>query len=65
MSTEETMTGDKERKNGTGKQKVNELKAKIVESAQSQPKRRGQKRKNNDDTLKPEIEDVVKGKTRG
>ena len=64
-STEETMTGDKERKNGTGKQKANELKAKIVESASSQPKRRGQKRKNNDDTSKPEIEDVVKGKTRG
>ena len=63
-STEETMTGDKERKNGTGKQKANELKAKIVESASSQPKRRGQKRKN-DDTSKPEIEDVVKGKTRG
>ena len=64
-STEETTTGDKERKNGTGKQKANELKAKIVESASSQPKRRGQKRKNNDDTSKPEIEDVVKGKTRG
>ena len=58
-------TGDKERKNGTGKQKANELKAKIVESASSQPKRRGWKRKNNDDTSKPEIEDVVKGKTRG
>ena len=42
-STEETMTGDKERKNGTGKQKANELKAKIVESASSQPKRRGWK----------------------
>ena len=63
-STEETMTGDKE-KNGTGKQKANELKAKIVESASSQPKRRGRKQKNNDDTSKPEIEDVVKGKTRG
>ena len=48
-----------------GKQKANELKAKIVESASSQPKRRGRKRKNNNDTLKPEIEDVVKGKTRG
>ena len=65
MSTEETTTGDKERKNGTGKQKANELKAKIVESASSQPKRRGWKQKNNDDTSKPEIEDVVKGKTRG
>ena len=41
------------------------MKAKIVESASSQPKRRGRKRKNNDDTSKPEIEDVVKGKTRG
>ena len=61
-STEETTTGDKERKNGTGKQKANELKAKIVESALSQPKRRGRKRKNNNDTSKPEIEDVVKGK---
>ena len=44
---------------------ANELKAKIVESASSQPKRRGWKRKNNDNTSKPEIEDVVKGKTRG
>ena len=42
-STEETMTGDKERKNGTGKQKANELKAKIVESESSQPKRKGWK----------------------
>ena len=41
------------------------MKAKIVESALSQPKRRGWKRKNNDDTSKPKIEDVVKGKTRG
>ena len=41
------------------------MKAKIVESALSQPKRRGRKQKNNDDSLKPEIEDVVKGKTRG
>ena len=41
------------------------MKAKIVESASSQPKRRGRKQKNNDDTSKPEIEDVVKGKTRG
>ena len=65
MSTEETTTGDKERKNGTGKQTANELKAKIVESALSQPKRRGRKLKNNDNTSKPKIEDVVKGKTRG
>ena len=43
MSTEETITGDKERKNGRGKQKANELEAKIVESASSEPKRRGQK----------------------
>ena len=41
------------------------MKAKIVESASSQPKRRGWRLKNNDDTSKPVIEDVVKGKTRG
>ena len=31
----------------------------------SEPKRRGSKLKNKDNTSKPEIEDVVKGKTRG
>ena len=64
-SNEETMTGDKERKSGRGKQKASELEPKIVESAVSEPKRRGWKPKNKDDTSKPEIEDVVKGKTRG
>ena len=63
--TEETMTGVKELRNGIGKQKTKELKAKIIESASSEPKRRGWKRKNNDDTLKPEVNDVVKGKTKG
>ena len=42
-STEETMTGVKDRKNGRGKQKANELEAKIVESALREPKRRGRK----------------------
>ena len=64
-SNEETMTGDKERKSSKGKQKASESEPKIVESASSEPKRRGQKPKNTDDTSKPEIEDVVKGKTRG
>ena len=64
-SNEETMTGDKERKNGRRKQKASESEPKIVESASSEPKRRGWKLKNKDDTSKPEIEDVVKGKTRG
>ena len=63
--TEETTTGVKELKNGIGKQKAKELKAKIIESASSEPKRRGRKRKNNDDTSKPKTNDVVKGKTRG
>ena len=64
-SNEETMTGDQGRKSGRGKQKASELEPKIVESASSEPKRRGRKPKNKDDTLKLEIEDVVKGKTRG
>ena len=63
-STEETMTGVTERKKGRGKQKANELEAKIVESASSEPKRRGRKQKKNNDTLKPKIDDVVKGKKR-
>ena len=45
--------------------KASESEPKIVESALSEPKRRGWKPKNKDDTLKPEIKDVVKGKTRG
>ena len=64
-SNEETMTGDKGKKSGRGKQKASESKPKIVESASSEPKRRGWKPKNKDDTSEPEIEDVVKGKTRG
>ena len=62
---EEAMTGDKERKSSRGKQKASESEPKIVESALSEPKRRGRKPKNTDDTSKPEIEDTVKGKTRG
>ena len=68
MPTEETMTRVNEPKNGIGKQKPKELKAKIIESASSEPKRRGQKRKNNDDTsknLKPEINDDMKRKSKG
>ena len=56
------MTGDKERKIGRGKQKASESEPKIIESALSEPKRRGWRLKNKDDTLKPEIEDVVKEK---
>ena len=63
--TEETMTGVKELKNGIGKQKAKEFKANIIETESSEPKRRGRKRKNNDDTSKPETNDVVKGKTKG
>ena len=44
-SNEETMTGDKERKSGRGKQKASESEPKIVESASSEPKRRGRKLK--------------------
>ena len=63
--TEETTTGVKELKNGIGKQKAKEFKANIIETESSEPKRRGRKRKNNDDTSKPETNDVVKGKTKG
>ena len=35
--------------------------SKKVESQSSEPKRRGRKRKNDDDTSKPEIQNVVKG----
>ena len=63
--TEETMTGVKELKNGIGKQKAKEFKANIIEAESSEPKRRGWKRKNNDETSKPERKDVVKGKTKG
>ena len=63
--TEETMTGVKELKNGIGKQKAKEFKANIIEAESSEPKRRGWKRKNNDETSKPETKDVVKGKTKG
>ena len=68
MPTEETTTGVNELKNGIGKQKAKELKAKIIESESSEPKRRGRKRKNNDDTSKtskPEINNDVKGKSKG
>ena len=47
-SNEEAMTGDKERKNGRGKQKASESEPKMVESASSEPKRRGWKPKNKD-----------------
>ena len=63
--TEETMTGVKELKNGIGKQKAKEFKANIIEAESSEPKRRGRKRKNNDETSKQERKDVVKGKTKG
>ena len=63
--TEETTTGVKELKNGIGKQKAKELKANIIEAESSEPKRRGWKRKNNDETSKQERKDVVKGKTKG
>ena len=63
-STEEKMTGDKKRKNSKGKQKANEMESKIAESPSSEPKRRGRKRKNNDDTSKPEIRNVMKGTRR-
>ena len=63
--TEETTTGVKELKNGIGKQKATEFKANIIEAESSEQKRRGRKRKNNDETSKPETEDVVKGKTKG
>ena len=63
--TEETTTGVKELKNGIGKQKAKEFKANIIEAESSEPKRRGQKRKNNDETSKQERKDVVKGKTKG
>ena len=41
--TEETMTRVNEPKNGIRKQKAKELKAKIIESASSEPERRGWK----------------------
>ena len=63
--TEETMMGVKELKNSIGKQKAKEFKANIIEAESSEPKRRGRKRKNNDETWKPERKDVVKGKTKG
>ena len=63
--TEETMTGVKELKNGIGKQKAKEFKANIIEAESSEPKRRGRKRKNNDESSKQERKDVVKGKTKG
>ena len=63
--TEETRTGVKELKNGIGKQKAKEFKANMIEAESSEPKRRGRKRKNNDETSKPETGDVVKGKTKG
>ena len=63
--TEETMMGVKELKNGIGKQKAKEFKANIIEAESSEPKRRGRKRKNNDETSKQERKDVVKGKTKG
>ena len=49
-------------KNGIGKQKAKEFKATIIEAESSEPKRRGRKRKNNDETSKPETGEVVKGK---
>ena len=63
--TEETRTGVKELKNGIGKQKAKEFKATIIEAESSEPKRRGRKRKNNDETLKPETGEVLKGKKKG
>ena len=63
--TEETMMGVKELKNGIGKQKAKEFKANIIEAESSEPKRRGRKRKNNDESSKQERKDVVKGKTKG
>ena len=57
--------GVKELKNGIRKQKAKEFKANIIEAESSEPKRRGWKRKNNDETSKPETKDVVKGKTKG
>ena len=63
--TEETTMGVKELKNGIGKQKAKEFKANIIEAESNEPKRRGRKRKNNDETSKPERKDVVKGKTKG
>ena len=63
--TEETTTGVKELKNGIGKQKAKEFKANIIEAESSEPKRRGRKRKNNDESSKQERKDVVKGKTKG
>ena len=61
-STEEKMTGIKKIKNSKVKQKANEMDSKKVESPPSQPKRRGRKRKNDDDTSKPKIQSVVRGK---